>query len=556
MVSFRSFLSGSAILQGLALLGTVALAENATNTTNTTNVTTSGRYYKSETITFPPAPTIPSFPPAAPIPIKRNASIAIIGAGPAGIHHALLLAQKGFSNIVIYEYSNEIGGKSKTIVDETGLPHEMGTCYAHALYDPIFQLLNTYDPNNVLVPIDPTVPNNTWIMQDNQILYDYPTYLVQQAQALTGLTTLLGIKNATQVAFVKYITLHESIFGKYSYGLPPQPKDWTQLAGTALNFIQINDLQVIQPWFQTMFERQGYGSLSTTPAFYLLWWGHPDLVRRYLALASQNKPFVYLLSKGFQSLWKSIAAVNTAKFTVKLRSAVTRISRRDSKPQLTIRQWAENSNCLTDGKTVTASHDHIVMAIDLSISSVDLSTDKGFPVVIDDLDAREKWLYQGYKSSAFVTAKFTSPSISHESAVEWWPQRGQGDAQGRLQLARNTRITLTNSTLLNATSGNQTRVAYQHYEPDLAVTARKTYQATLSRDLSTAFPSSRNLTSFFSSYAPRTTKDKLVLNQPWAIWNYQGQHYTTWIGSSVSFESVLDVVTYNQKLVDRIQIVN
>ncbi|KAG9403240.1 hypothetical protein AC1031_005886 [Aphanomyces cochlioides] len=541
MVSLRTWLC-VAILQSLALISTTtALAQD---------VPVSDDAYEEAATTVPPQPILPSQP--LPISIKRNASIAIIGAGPAGIHHALLLAQKGFSNIVIYEYSNEIGGKSKTIVDETGLPHEMGTCYAHALYDPIFQLLNTYDPTNVLVPIDPNVPNNTWIMQDNQILYDYPTYLFQQARALTGITTLLGIKNATQVAFVKYITLHESIFGKYAYGLPPQPKDWTLLAGTALNFIQANDLQVIQPWFQTMFERQGYGSLSTTPAFYLLWWGHPDLVRRYLALASQNKPFVYLLSKGFQSLWKSIAAANTAKFTVKLRSAVTRISNRDTKPQVTVRQYAPKSDPQSGGATITISHDHIVMAIDLSISSVDLSTDKGFPIGISDLDATEKWLYQGYKSSAFVTTKFTSPAIPFESAIEWWPERGQGSLQGRLQLARNTRLVLTNSTTV---SGRQTRVAYQHYEPDSAVAARSSYMSPLVRDLRASFPSLTNVTTFFSSYAPRTTKDKLIQNQPWAIWNYQGQHHTTWIGSSVSFESVLDVVTYNQKLVDRIQLI-
>ncbi|KAF0727992.1 hypothetical protein Ae201684_014098 [Aphanomyces euteiches] len=488
MVSLRIWLC-VAILQGLALISTTtALGQDS---------------FEAAATSESSQPILPSQP--LPISIKRNASIAIIGAGPAGIHHALLLAQKGFSNIVVYEYSNEIGGKSKTIVDETGLPHEMGTCYAHTLYDPIFQLLNTYDPNNVLVPTDPTVPNNTWIMQGNQILFDYPTYLFQQAQTLTGITTLLGIRNATQAAFVKYISIHESIFGKYSYGLPPQPNNWTLLAGTALNFIQTNNLQAIQPWFQTMFERQGYGSLSTTPAFYMLWWGHPDLIRRYLALASQNKPFVYLLSKGFQSLWKSIAAANSAKFTVKLRSVVTGISNRDTKPQVTVRQYAPNANPQSGGATITIPHDHIVMAIDLSISSTDLSTDKGFPI--------------SYKSSAFVTTKFTSPAIPSESVIEWWPERGQGNLQGRLQLTRNTRLILTNSSTV---SGRQTRVAYQHYEPDTAVAARSSYSSSLVQDLKSTFPSSTNLATFFSSYAPRTTKDKLTQNQPWAIWNYQG----------------------------------
>ncbi|KAF0728022.1 hypothetical protein Ae201684_014128 [Aphanomyces euteiches] len=105
--------------------------------------------------------------------------------------------------------------------------------------------------------------------------------------------------------------------------------------------------------------------------------------------------------------------------------------------------------------------------------------------------------------------------------------RGQGNLQGRLQLARNTRLVLTNSSTV---TGMQTRVGYQHYEPDTAVAGRSSYLSSLVQDLRSSFPSSRNLTSFFSSYAPRTTKDKLTQNQPWDIWNYQGQHHTTGLG--------------------------
>ncbi|KAH9089774.1 hypothetical protein LEN26_019060 [Aphanomyces euteiches] len=547
MVSFRLIVAGAVFAQ--TLLGVSARALDANDsTTNATNSTAA-----TETITFPTT--------ASSIQIQANASIAIIGAGPAGVHYASLLAQKGFSNITILEYSNEIGGKSKTVVDDAGYPHELGTCYTHALYDPIIDLINKYDPTNVLVPFDPMVSGNTLIMSDNTPLYDYPTYAFLLSRNLTGITSITGLQSALQQAFVKYIGLHQSFFGTYSYGLPPQPKDWTQLAGTAAQFIQNNHLQVIQPWFEMLFERQGYGSLASTPAFYLLWWGHPDLVRRYLVASSQGKPWVFMLSNGYQSLWESIAKAHANDFSIQFRTAVTSISQRDTQPQVTVRQWPIGGNPKTDGVVSTFSFDHIVMAVDLSISSPDLSTEKGSPIQITDLDESEKWLFNGYTSAAFVTTKFTSPPLPFEAVVEWWPERGQGAFQGRVQLARNTHMALWNSTAalsapLNATAA-QSRVVYQHYDPASATTSRQTYQATLTSDLASMFPGydANPTTTFFASYAPRTSTDKLTQNQPWAIWNNQGAHHTTWIGSSVTFESVLDVVTYNQKLIDRVQLV-
>ena len=46
---------------------------------------------------------------------RKNARIGIVGAGPAGVHMAYLLKEKGFSNINIIEKSNRIGGKAITM---------------------------------------------------------------------------------------------------------------------------------------------------------------------------------------------------------------------------------------------------------------------------------------------------------------------------------------------------------------------------------------------------------------------------------------------------------
>ena len=43
---------------------------------------------------------------------KKTDRIGVIGAGPAGVHMAYLLKQKGFSDVTIIERSNRIGGKA------------------------------------------------------------------------------------------------------------------------------------------------------------------------------------------------------------------------------------------------------------------------------------------------------------------------------------------------------------------------------------------------------------------------------------------------------------
>ncbi|RHY53326.1 hypothetical protein DYB34_010651, partial [Aphanomyces astaci] len=57
-----------------------------------------------------------------------------------------------------------------------------------------------------------------------------------------------------------------------------------------------------------------------------------------------------------------------------------------------------------------------------------------------------------------------------------------------------------------------------------------------------------------TNYFPRFTPAGLKKGLLWKIWDIQGQRKTTWIGSSVSFESVLDVVVYNNNLIQYVNV--
>ena len=54
-------------------------------------------------------------------PFKKSDRIAIVGAGPAGVHMASRLKQMGYTKTVLFERSDRVGGKSLTLyLNDTG----------------------------------------------------------------------------------------------------------------------------------------------------------------------------------------------------------------------------------------------------------------------------------------------------------------------------------------------------------------------------------------------------------------------------------------------------
>mmetsp|Transcript_64439 Transcript_64439/g.170677 ORF Transcript_64439/g.170677 Transcript_64439/m.170677 type:complete len:119 (+) Transcript_64439:450-806(+) len=58
------------------------------------------------------------------LPHRRDASIVIIGAGPAGLHMAFQLKKRGYTKITMQEKESRFGGKTVTIRDGT-LPEKV-----------------------------------------------------------------------------------------------------------------------------------------------------------------------------------------------------------------------------------------------------------------------------------------------------------------------------------------------------------------------------------------------------------------------------------------------
>ena len=92
-------------------------------------------------------------------PKSLDDRIVIVGAGPSGIHMALSLKERSFTNVVILEKNAFVGGKSWTI-DYRGTAHEMGSVYLAPDYaDNVIPLVNKYIPGDLVI----LPPSSVWL---------------------------------------------------------------------------------------------------------------------------------------------------------------------------------------------------------------------------------------------------------------------------------------------------------------------------------------------------------------------------------------------------------
>lgn len=156
-------------------------------------------------------------PYTIPGPQRLNEKIAIVGAGPGGIHMALLLKEKGFTNVQILEKTNQIGGKSSSI-ERRGAVHELGTVYLSKDYQMIKELSEKYVPGD----ITPFPSASVWL--DNMTVpIGFKQYVGGFLMKTTGLRNPKLIMLEIMKSLSKYQMLHKQIFGEYSGEIMPEP---------------------------------------------------------------------------------------------------------------------------------------------------------------------------------------------------------------------------------------------------------------------------------------------------------------------------------------------
>ena len=149
----------------------------------------------------------------------KSSKIAIIGAGPSGVHMAYSLKLKGFKDVTILERSDRIGGKGENF-------------QYRSIYHYLSLALWTSDYKNDLVPL---LKKFGFLNFGANNIKDRFAYWKDNNRAIPKLTSTentiswiaenLGISDPIQANdkllqdLEKYIDLHQHYFGKYEFGV-------------------------------------------------------------------------------------------------------------------------------------------------------------------------------------------------------------------------------------------------------------------------------------------------------------------------------------------------
>jgi len=231
-----------------------------------------------------------------------NRSIAIIGAGPAGLCAADTLRQLGYRHITVFEQAARVGGKVCSMPTPAGIV-EMGAVIAAAECELVLGLAD-----RLRVPVAP-YPVEQRFLDEEGVRHDAMSFLASRYSreeireaianyadalerfAVVNYDTLAGMPEELHLPFDRFAAL---------YGFTPIAE---LVRGALIGF--------------------GYGYYETVPALYFMklmpWLFLPDGAGGLQA----GKFFVF--PQGFQSLWEALARQHD----VRLNAGVTALERQD-----------------------------------------------------------------------------------------------------------------------------------------------------------------------------------------------------------------------------------
>jgi len=281
---------------------------------------------------------------AGTLPPDKHAQIAILGAGPSGLLFAHRLQGLGYHNVHIYEATDRVGGKTRTIMMDAPAPPgppqqtacELGTCYLSPAYDDMMTALAPFTKGNVRQSffrtashMDPPNISFRGIATAGQFIgvpvagpvMDYAEYVFKRGfyeankpfndpQNWLALydTTVMDVEIG--LALIKYTALVAGYFGT---AMPmPQTPPAGLVDGTYTNFydfLKQNDLLILCGVLEYAYSVQGYGPLHEIPAYYGLIWISLPLIEGLAldVIGLGTEPAVTFFLKGWLDVWTQMA---------------------------------------------------------------------------------------------------------------------------------------------------------------------------------------------------------------------------------------------------------
>ena len=358
--------------------------------------------------------------------MEKNTRIAIIGGGPAGISAAMYLEKKGYTNYVIYERLNRVGGKTFSPVFN-GKHAEMGAIMGvpsyYAVHDvEVFGGVTHDGPKlNRNYKYPDGRPDYRWDTADAQA-HPMKFFLKHPKDALHLKKLAKQIKTFGELLETKYkgydICGHrgvaEGMYEGYAVtparepvkGVNPNLKD---LALPFKTFCEKNGVPLVQEVWIQPFTSFGYGYFDEIPAAYVL---------KYLDFQTMMnfvKVNLWTWKDGTQSIYE--AANRKLMHPALLNSEVTKVVR------------GEKVTVTVNGKDEV--FDKIIITCPLQVATEKNPLDNPFTKSLDswlDVNEEERELfskidYERYDTQALGVEKDKYPDVSYYLVDNMVPEK-------------------------------------------------------------------------------------------------------------------------------------
>jgi hypothetical protein len=542
-------------------------------------------------------------------PFEKKSKIAIVGAGPAGVHIASRLKKLGYNKLTLLERTQRVGGKSYTIYRDTNgaecqktspncFPHEMGTCFLHNGYRTVRNLVDEYGLATEIVPegraIFSKYTADQWHSQD---LSEYISNSIHEGIADGTVTvpawaTQFGKDFSSFVAMVdgveRYIKVYEDLFGKVEFSMPtrPHPDKLESVATTFSSFLETNRLHAIKGFIEFAHTAQGYGYVKSIPALYGLSWISPELLKGYISQSvdDMKQQFTFLktlhhaefnnfwqntvaellldgvkdvttmLVEGFGKIWPTIVERDDLKvlYGVEIESIDRQVDNPSAKVLITYKQNGESEVKDFDFLIYTAPHAHAHKYVkDLSDSESSIFSKLSSFVLsttLYDSDAVASYTDDATKKPImYNTEKMHGP----ETDGGWYADRWDAIIHGgnsALDQDRQTRVAyqfVENACSMDSSLCDSDRVA------DLDLEQAPNLKSRFLQELdSQKVTNVEVIRQFPWPYFHHYESAAVASGVPWDVVDMQGERKTWWLGASAFFESVHNVIDYNYMIMN------
>jgi predicted NAD/FAD-binding protein len=429
----------------------------------------------------------------------RPPRIGILGAGPAGLSLARILSDRGFADVTLLERSNRVGGKSVTHYHQ-GVGHEMGTCYTSLGYSHVLG----------------------WMRQHGVTLHRLPRQQVTHPDGRTEqfhefVSGPSKLRAAGQL--LRYMREYWR-FIKWEVDNGPEGPMEHDLATPFGPWLDARGLDAIRRFAVRSMTVMGYGALDTVPALYGLRWTTPSLVISG-ALVRVQEPV-----PGWEALWTAMAA----SLDVRLGCDVREIER-----------GTDGIRVRTDEDTLQL--DHLVITTPLD----------DLPAILTLRDD-ERAVFDGIRWGRFASALVQADGWFRDRDTNVW--LANTTTTDELARARLVGARRTGDKTAVAQSRSSTRpgmyVCYQ-YAPEGQ--SEQSLADNLRADIAADGGDVKQIVRHCTwKYPPQLTPNAIRGGGVRKLWALQGQQRTWYSGASLSHEAIDNIVDFNMRLADHMEV--